>query len=119
MIAHRFEGINFMASRVAQSRLDRTTVGEAGKLEYFGNMSLRDIILDEIRRIAKEHKKSLGPLDDAVPLLATGLDSLCFAVLVVRLEETLKVEPFSDDGIEYPTTLGELIGIYENAAPKA
>jgi acyl carrier protein len=83
------------------------------------HVSLRDLILDEIRRVAQEHKKTLGPLEDSAPLLSTGLDSLCFAVLVVRLEETLKVDPFSgDDEVEFPTALGELIRIYESAKSK-
>lgn len=82
-------------------------------------MPLRDVILKEIRRIAVEHKKKLGPLDDAAPLLSLGLDSLCLAVLIVRLEETLEVDPFSGDvDVEIPNTLGELVRIYEAAAPQ-
>jgi acyl carrier protein len=109
-----------MASEVTQSHSNSSAAVQVKlKLRHFGQMSLRDLILDQIRIIAKEHKKTLGPLEDGTPLLSTGLDSLCFAVLVVRLEETLKVEPFSDDEIEFPTTLGELIRIYEYAAPSA
>jgi acyl carrier protein len=79
-------------------------------------MPLRATILDEIRHIAVEHKKMLGPLEDEAPLLSIGLDSLGLAVLIVRLEETLKVDPFSgDDEVEFPNTLGELIRTYEVA----
>lgn len=81
-------------------------------------MPLRVFILDEVRRIAIEHKKMLVPLDDEAPLLSIGLDSLCLAVLVVRLEETLGVDPFSgDNAVEFPYTLGDLIRTYEVAAP--
>ena len=66
-------------------------------------MPLRAIILDEIRHIAVEHKKLLGPLEDEAPLLSIGLDLLGLAVLIVRLEETLKIDPFSgDDEVEFP-----------------
>lgn len=81
-------------------------------------MGVRDVIFDEIRRVAAEQKRTLGPLEDAEPLLSIGLDSLCLAVLIVRLEETLGVDPFSsNDQIEFPYTLGDLIRTYEVAAP--
>ena len=83
-------------------------------------MRVRAAILNEIQRIAIEHKKLLAPIDDAAPLLSMGLDSLCLAVLVVRLEETLGVDPFSSDNdVEFPYTLGDLIRTYEVAAPAA
>jgi len=79
-------------------------------------MPLRALILDEMRRIAVEHKRTLAALEDEAPLLSIGMDSLCLAVLVVRLEETLKVDPFSgDDEVEFPITLGDLIRTYEVA----
>jgi hypothetical protein len=47
----------------------------------------------------------------------TGLDSLCFAVLVARLEDRLGVNPFSSsDNISFPVTLGDFVRVYENAA---
>jgi acyl carrier protein len=47
----------------------------------------------------------------------TGLDSLCFAVLVARLEDQLGVDPFStSDDISFPVTLGDFVRVYENAA---
>ena len=83
-------------------------------------MPLRSVIVDEIRRIAVEHKKTLGPLEDTAPLLSIGLDSLCLAVLIVRLEELLGVDPFgSDDEVHLSWTLGDLIRTYEVAAPAA
>ena len=47
----------------------------------------------------------------------SGLDSLCFAVLIARLEDRLGVDPFStSDAIEFPVTLGDFVRVYENAA---
>ena len=83
-------------------------------------MHVRAVILNEIQQIASEHRKMLADLDDAAPLLSIGLDSLCLAVLVVRLEDTLGVDPFSSDSdVEFPYTLGDLIRTYELAAPAA
>jgi hypothetical protein len=46
-----------------------------------------------------------------------GLDSLCFAVLVTRLEDRLGVDPFSTPGnVDFPLTLGDFVRVYENAA---
>lgn len=79
-------------------------------------MSVRTTILDEMRRVASEQKKTLAPLDDGAPLLTIGLDSLSFAILVARLEETLNVDPFSaSDEVELPTTVGEFVAFYEHA----
>ena len=50
-------------------------------------MSTRSIILDEIRIVAAEQNKSLPPLMDDLGLLDSGLDSLCLAILVSRLED--------------------------------
>jgi acyl carrier protein len=81
-------------------------------------MSLRTTILDEIQRVANEHNKKLADLEDEAPLLSLGLDSLCFAILVFRLQEILEVDPFNADGdVQFPSTLGELIQAYEEATP--
>lgn len=79
-------------------------------------MSIRDTIVAEMKRIATEHKKTLGPLDDAAPLMTCGLDSLGFAVLVARLEEQLGTDPFSEaDEVALPVTIGDLVAFYEQA----
>jgi acyl carrier protein len=79
-------------------------------------MSLRTTILDEIQRVANEHKKKLADLEDEAPLLSLGIDSLCFAILVFRLEEILKVDPFNEStDVQFPSTLGEFIQTYEEA----
>ena len=45
-----------------------------------------------------------------------GLDSLCFAIIVSRLETVLGVDPFSEnEDAPFPVNLGEFIHFYENA----
>jgi hypothetical protein len=79
-------------------------------------MSVRSEILDQVQQIADEQDKQLAPLSDEWPLLDSGLDSLCFAILVSRLEVALGVDPFSENtGASFPVNLGEFIRLYENA----
>lgn len=78
--------------------------------------NLQTEIEAEFQRVADEHEKQLAPLTHDLLLLDSGLDSLCFAVLVVRLEESLGVDPFSaSDDVVFPSTFGEFVGFYENA----
>jgi acyl carrier protein len=50
-------------------------------------------------------------------LLDSGLDSLCFAIVVARLENALGVDPFSEDeDARFPVTFGDFVRFYENAA---
>jgi acyl carrier protein len=80
-------------------------------------MSIREEIISQIRRIAQEQNRKLAPLTDDLVLLESGLDSLEFAILVARLEDSLGVDPFgASEDSNVPVTLGELIGLYENAA---
>jgi hypothetical protein len=78
-------------------------------------MSVQAEILDQFKQVAHEQGKRLGPLCDELPLLDSGLDSLCFAILVSRLEIVLGVDPFSENtDAPFPVTLGELIRFYES-----
>jgi len=80
-------------------------------------MSIKLMVISEIEQIAAQHQKKLAPLTDDAVLMNTGLDSLCFAVLVTRLEDRLGVDPFSSsDTISFPVTLGDFVRVYENAA---
>jgi acyl carrier protein len=80
-------------------------------------MSIKETVISEIEQIAEQHQKTLAPLTDDAILLNTGLDSLCFAVLVARLEDRLGVDPFSmSDDFAFPVTLGDFVRVYENAA---
>ena len=80
-------------------------------------MPVRETIVAEFEQVAREQDKPLCPLADHVLLLESGLDSLCFAIIVARLEDALGVDPFetaADD--KFPVTFGEFVRFYENAA---
>jgi acyl carrier protein len=80
-------------------------------------MSIRETIISLIRAVAQEQDKQLGPLIDDLALVESGLDSLDFAIIVARLEDSMGVDPFSDAiQVNIPVTLAEFIGYYENAA---
>ena len=77
-------------------------------------MSIRSKILAHIATIAAEQDKKVPPLADDLPLTESGLDSLCFAILVARLEDEFGVDPFTaSEEVLFPTTLGEFIELYE------
>jgi acyl carrier protein len=79
-------------------------------------MSIRMQVIGTIKEVAGEQDKRLAPLTDDLALLDSGLDSLCLAIIVARLEDLLSVDPFSgDDQIELPITIGDLIRLYERA----
>ncbi len=79
-------------------------------------MSVRSEILEQFTQVAREQDKRLGPLSDELPLLDSGLDSLCFAIIVSRLEIVLGVDPFSaNEDAPFPVNVGEFIRFYENA----
>lgn len=79
-------------------------------------MSARLMIVEAIEQVAKEQGKKLRPLTDGMELMESGLDSLCFAILVARLEDAFGFDPFTaSDDVEFPVTLGEFLAIYENA----
>ena len=77
---------------------------------------VRARVLAEIDTVARRQGKTLAPLTDDLVLLDSGLDSLCLAIVVARLEDSLGVDPFSgaDDG-PLPVTLGDFIRAYEHA----
>ena len=80
-------------------------------------MTVKLTIMSEMQQIAEEQEKELAPLSDDLVLLDSGFDSLCFAVLVARLEDKLGIDPFTQsDDTTFPVTLGDLVRTYENAA---
>jgi hypothetical protein len=69
-----------------------------------------------MQQIAEEQHIKLPPLSDDLVLLDTGFDSLAFAILVARLEDSLGVDPFTaSDEVQFPLTLGDFVRLYENA----
>ena len=79
-------------------------------------MDIRSEVLAQFTEVARQNDKQLAPLDDNTVLLDSGLDSLCFAIVVVRLEAKFGVDPFSAsaDG-SFPVTFGEFVRFYEHA----
>ena len=80
--------------------------------------SVRSIVISQFEHVAKEQEKDLAPLSDDLVLLDSGLDSLCLAIIVARLEDALGTDPFSSgSAAEFPVTLGDFIRLYEDATP--
>jgi hypothetical protein len=79
-------------------------------------MSVRDEVIAQFEQVASEQNRRLAPLKDDLRLLDSGLDSLCFAIIVVRLEEILGTDPFQSYARDslFPVTLGDFIRSYEN-----
>jgi hypothetical protein len=65
--------------------------------------------------VAKEQEQKLAPLSDDLELLNCGLDSLCFAIIVSRLEDVLGSDPFNGgEALDFPVTLRDFIALYED-----
>jgi hypothetical protein len=80
-------------------------------------MSIRLEVIAQLTQVAQEQDKRLAPLVDDLALLDSGLDSMCFAIVVARLEDVVGIDPFSTaQETDFPVTLGEFIRFYENAA---
>ncbi|HVX76080.1 MAG TPA: acyl carrier protein [Bradyrhizobium sp.] len=78
-------------------------------------MSVRSEIIAAMRQVAEEQKVTLPPLNDELSLHETGFDSLAFAILVARLEDSLGVDPFTlSEDATFPLTIGDFIKAYEN-----
>ena len=77
--------------------------------------SVRATVTSVIIDVAAEQDKKLAPLTDRLPLMESGLDSLCIAIVVARLDDQMNVDPFGADDIDLPVTVGDFIQIYENA----
>ena len=79
-------------------------------------MSVRATVIQEAAKIATEQGLIPASITDDLPLADSGLSSLSFAVLVVRLEEQLGISPFNDsEEFEFPLTFGDFIRLYEGA----
>ena len=80
-------------------------------------MTVRNEIETQFTDVARENDKMLAPLTDDLELLESGLDSLCFAVIVARLEMLLGVDPFTtSEDAPFPLTFGDFVSFYENAS---
>ena len=70
--------------------------------------------MSQFELVASEQGRLLAPLSDELLLAESGLDSLSFAIIVVRLEEALGFDPFNAaEAVEFPVTLGDFIELYD------
>jgi acyl carrier protein len=77
-------------------------------------MPLKDVILAKFRDVAAAQGKPIAPLTDELVLLDSGLDSLCFAIIVATLEDELGFDPFTEaEDVFFPVTLGDFVRFYE------
>jgi len=80
-------------------------------------MSVEAVVRAEFVQVAHEQAKPLADLADDMVLLESGLDSLCFAIIVARLEDQLGVDPFTaSEDLYFPVTLGDFIKFYQDVA---
>lgn len=77
-------------------------------------MSVRETVLTVFSDVAREQNRQLAPLADDLPLLDSGIDSLCLAIIVANLEAKLGRDPFSAaEDVDVPATVGEFVALYE------
>jgi hypothetical protein len=77
-------------------------------------MSIRSTVASQFEQVALEQKRKLARLSDDLRLLDSGLDSLSFALIVARLEDSLGVDPFDTaDEVSFPVTFGDFVRLYE------
>lgn len=80
-------------------------------------MSLRSTIVEEIASITAGQEKRMPPITDHLVIMDTEFDSLCFALLVARMEDITGIDPFAEmDMDDLPVTLGDLVALYDRAA---
>lgn len=76
---------------------------------------MRATITSLFEQVAQEQQRKLAPLSDNLKLLESGLDSLSFAIIVTRLEDSLGFDPFSAASqVTFPVTFGDFVKLYEN-----
>jgi Phosphopantetheine attachment site len=79
-------------------------------------MTVRMTITSQFQQVAKEQDRTLAPLSDDMQLVQSGLDSLSFAIIVARLEDSLGIDPFNASGaLEFPVTFGDFVRLYETS----
>jgi hypothetical protein len=80
-------------------------------------MGLEALIFEQFEQVARDQHKQLAALTPDMVLLDSSLDSLCFAIIMARLEDALGVDPFAAaEDVVFPATLGEFVKFYEDAA---
>jgi acyl carrier protein len=78
-------------------------------------MSVRATVTTQFEQVANEQQRKLARLSDDLKLLESGLDSLSFALIVMRLEDALGFDPFdSPEAVQFPVTFGDFVKLYES-----
>ena len=76
--------------------------------------SVRQVIVTTFEYVAAAQQKTIAPLADELVLLESGLDSLCFAIIVATLEDNLGYDPFTEaEDVFFPVTFGDFVRFYE------
>lgn len=82
-----------------------------------GSDAIREAIVRQFESAARVQHMTLKPLTEGLVLLDSGLDSLCFAIIVAELEDQLGLDPFSAaEDVYFPVTFGEFVSFYQRAA---
>lgn len=80
-------------------------------------MSVRSIVSSTFEQVAREQHRTFAPLSNDLMLVDSGLDSLCFAIVVAKLEDEIGFDPFNaDEAVEFPVTFGDFVRLYETRA---
>ena len=80
-------------------------------------MSVRTTVTAQFELVALDQNRRLARLSDELKLLESGLDSLSFALIVVRLEDALGFDPFDGpEELNFPVTFGDFVKLYETRA---
>lgn len=82
-------------------------------------MNIWDVVFEQVKQVAAQQQKTLPPLSNDLRIMESGLDSLCLAILISRLDDELNVDPFDSDANGIPVTYGDLVRIYEQAVSAA
>ncbi len=92
----------------------RVSAGEQDSCATDVKADLRAAILAKFRDVAAGQGKTLSPLTEDLVLLDSGLDSLCFAIIVASLEDELGYDPFTEaEDVYFPVTLGDFVRFYD------
>jgi hypothetical protein len=76
--------------------------------------SVKHAVVTTFEHVAAAQEMTLAPLDDELVLLESGLDSLCFAIIVASLEDNLGYDPFTEaEDVFFPITFGDFVRFYE------
>ncbi|HZZ88239.1 MAG TPA: hypothetical protein VFE13_07870, partial [Caulobacteraceae bacterium] len=72
------------------------------------------VVAETFQIVATAQGKTLAPMTEDLVLLESGLDSLCFAIIVASLEDELGYDPFTEaEDVFFPVTFGDFVRFYQ------